>query len=137
VLALAGLVGIGAATSGAGGTRSEDSQRLAEALAAPTQPIAGAADLQMSFIQEDGPESGHVRIVLTPEIRPLTVLEARAAAEEAFLRALDEPGLGDALKRIVVVVRLMPPSHPDPADAQQIFRFQHKGGRQWGVFLGE
>ena len=54
-----------------------------------------------------------MRVVLTPEARSLTVMEARMAAEQAFLEALKEPGLGDDLKRITVVVRLMPSSHSE------------------------
>ncbi len=96
-----------------------------------------AADFMLRYIQEDGPESGHVRVVLTPETRPLTVIEARMAAEKAFLEALEEPGLGDNLKRITVVVRLMPASHPDPGSAEQVIVYQHKGGRHWSVFAGE
>ena len=96
-----------------------------------------AADFMLRYIQEDGPESGHVRVVLTPETRPLTVMEARKAAEKAFLEALEEPGLGDNLKRITVVVRLMPASHPDPGVAEQVIVYQHKSGRDWSVFAGE
>ncbi len=96
-----------------------------------------AADFMLRYIQEDGPESGHVRVVLTPETRPLTVIEARMAAEKAFLEALEEPGLGDNLKRITVVVRLMPASHPEPGSAEQVIVYQHKGGRDWSVFAGE
>jgi hypothetical protein len=96
-----------------------------------------AADFMLRYIQEDGPESGHVRVVLTPETRPLTVMEARMAAEKAFLEALEEPGLGDNLKRITVVVRLMPASHPDPGVAEQVIVYQHKSGRDWSVFAGE
>ena len=136
-LVLAGIVGLGAAPTIAGGVSGDESQRVVEALAQPSPLIDGAANLEMRFVQEDGPESGHVRVVLTPELRPLTALEARSVAEQAFLRALDEPGLGEGLSRIVVVVRLMPASHPDPEGAERVFRFQHKGGREWGVFLGE
>ena len=96
-----------------------------------------AADFMLRYIQEDGPESGHVRVVLTPETRPLTVIEARMAAEKAFLEALEEPGLGDNLKRITVVVRLMPVSHPNPGSAEQVIVYQHKSGRDWSVFAGE
>jgi hypothetical protein len=93
--------------------------------------------MEMRFAQEDGPDSGHVRVVLTPETRPLTMLEARSAAQQGFLEALNEKGLGDNLKRVIVVVRLMPKSHPDPAAAQQVFRFVHKGRRDWSVLVGE
>lgn len=97
-----------------------------------------AADFMLRYIQEDGPESGHVRVVLTPETRAVTVIEARMAAEQAFLEALTEPGLGDELKRITVVVRLMPASHPDPgASGEQVIVYLHKGGRDWSVLAGE
>jgi hypothetical protein len=104
---------------------------------AAARATGAAADFMLRYIQEDGPESGHVRVVLTPETRPLTVMEARMAAEKAFLEALDEPGLGDNLKRITVVVRLMPASHPDPGEAEQVIVYQHKSGQDWSVFAGE
>ena len=69
--------------------------------------------------------------MLTPETRPLTMLEARSAAQQAFLKALKEPGLGDNLSRITVVVRLMPASHPDPGVTEQVIVFLHKGGQDW------
>ena len=99
--------------------------------------FADTADVELRFIQEDGPASGHVRVVLTPETRPLTLWEARSAAEQGFLEALKEPGLGDDIKRITVVVRLMPKSHPDPGVVERVFRFQHKGGQTWSVLAGD
>lgn len=96
-----------------------------------------AADFMLRYIQEDGPESGHIRVVLTPETRPVTVMEARMAAEQAFLSALSEPGLGDDLKRITVVVRLLPASHPDPGAAEQVIVYLHKSGNDWSVLAGE
>jgi len=42
----------------------------------------GVADLTLHYIQEDGPDSGHVRVVLTPEARTLSIIEARMAAEQ-------------------------------------------------------
>jgi hypothetical protein len=110
---------------------------FAEAAAGAGHVLGGSANLIMRFVQEDGPESGHVRVVLTPETRPLTVLEARSAAEQAFLETLKEPGLGDNLTRITVVVRLMPQSHPDPTVAETVIVFQHKGGSDWSVLAGE
>ena len=110
---------------------------IAEAAAGTVQSLGGSANLSMRFIQEDGPESGHVRVVLTPETRALTVIEARTAAQQAFLETLKEPGLGDHLSRITVVVRLRPESHPDPTGAEQVIVFLHKGGRDWSVFPGE
>jgi len=103
---------------------------------AQARAMGEVADLTLRFIQEDGPDSGHVRVVLTPEARSLTVMEARMAAEQAFLETLNEPGLGDNLKRITVVVRLMPNSHPDPGAVEQVVVYQHKGGRDWSVLPG-
>ena len=99
--------------------------------------LGASADVMLHFIQEDGPQSGHVRVVLTPEARALTVIEARMAAEQAFLQTLKQPGLGDDLDRITVVVRMMPRSHPDPDEAQQVIVYQHKGGHDWSVLPGE
>ena len=134
------LVGLGLATwmlpaNLAIGAVESDEQQLAEA--SPTQLVAGTADVELRFIQEDGPESGHVRVELTPETRPLTVWEARSAAQQGFLEALNEKGLGDRLSRITVVVRLMPKAHPDPGAAEQVFRFLHKGGQDWTIQAGE
>jgi hypothetical protein len=112
-------------------------ERLAEAVVDHRPVGAGAADFEMRFIQEDGPESGHVRVVLTPEARPVTPLEARSAAHEAFLEALADPSLSDALRRVVVVVRLMPATHPDPAGTEQKFLFLRKLGSTWSVLPGE
>src|SRR6185312_8668316 len=67
--------------------------RFAEAADGTPRLLEDSADLQMRFVQEDGPESGHVRVELTPETRSLTIMEARSAAEQAFLEALNEPGL--------------------------------------------
>jgi hypothetical protein len=120
------------------GTPAEGgARRLAEAAAEAPRMLGEPAALMLRFIQEDGPDSGHVRVELTPELRPLTMLEARAAAQQAFLETLNEPGLGDNLTRITVVVRLMPASHPDPAPREQVIVFQHKGGRDWAVLSGE
>jgi hypothetical protein len=127
VAAFGGLTGPVLAATGEGET-----PQIAEARA-----TGAAADFLLKYIQEDGPESGHVRVVLTPETRPLTIIEARMAAEQAFLGALNEPGIGDNLKRLTVVVRLMPASHPDPGAAEQVIIYQHKSGRDWSVLAGE
>ena len=95
------------------------------------------ADVQLRFIQEDGPDSGHVRVELTPDNRPLTVFEARSAAQQAFLEALNEPGLGKNLTRITVVVRLTPGGGAGPPGPEQTVIFLHKGGSDWSVLAGE
>jgi hypothetical protein len=75
-------------------------------------------------------------VELTPATRGLTMFEARSAAQQAFLEALSEPGLGDNLSRIKVVVRLMPASHPDLGN-EVTFLFLHKGGSDWTILAGE
>ncbi|MDQ3557819.1 MAG: hypothetical protein M3453_01260 [Pseudomonadota bacterium] len=111
--------------------------RLAEAVPVANGLLGAAADLRLEFFQEDGPDSGLVRVLLTPETRPLTILEARSAAQQAFLDALDEPGLGDNLTRITVVVRLMPKAFLTADPREEVFLFVHKGGREWSVLAGE
>ena len=134
---LAGVsAGALSATQVATGAVAVDADEIVE-IAAPGEVLFGAADLTLRYVQEGGPDSGHVRVLLIPASRPLTILEARSAAQQAFLKALDKPGLGDRLRRVTVVVRLMPASHPDPAAAEQIISFVHKGGRDWSVLSGE
>ena len=132
-LAAGALIPFGIA---AGAVGDREIQKVAGAVPAPARMLGGAADVQLRFVQEDGPADGHVRVEVTPETRGLTVLEARSAAQQAFLEALNEPGLGDDLSRIKVVVRLMPASHPDPG-AEQTFLFLHKGGSDWTILPGE
>jgi hypothetical protein len=137
LFALASAAGAFVFDAAKGATAEGGPDVLAEAVAVEARPFGEAADLLLHYIQEDGPESGHVRVVLTPETRPLTIMEARAAAQQAFLEALKEPGLGENLTRITVVVRLMPATHPDPVPREQVIVFQHRGGRDWSVLSGE
>ena len=116
---------------------STETQSAPIVAAAAPQTLGEGADLKLRFVQEDGPESGHVRVELTPETRPLTMMEARIAAERGFLAALDEKGLGDNLSRITVVVRLMPASHPDLESGQQVVIYRHTGGKDWSITAGE
>jgi hypothetical protein len=132
-LAVGALVPFGIAVGAVGGG---EVQRLAEAAAGPERILGGSADMVLRFIQEDGPGSGHVRVELTPETRGLTIFEARSAAQQGFLEALNEPGLGEKLSRIKVVVRLMPASHSH-AGPEQTFLFLRKGGNDWTILAGE
>jgi hypothetical protein len=102
-----------------------------------SRTLGDVADLTLRFVQEDGPEDGHVRVELTPETRPLTMMEARVAAERGFLAALNEPALADNLSRITVVVKLMPATHPDPGHAEQVVVYHHAGGSSWSIRAGE
>jgi hypothetical protein len=115
-----------------GAVRPGPSWQIAEL--SPT-PLNGAADIELRFVQEDGPESGNVRVILTPLSRQLTVSEARVAAQQGFLEALNEDALGDDLRRIIVVVRLVPGS--DSRGREQVIRFVRKSGRDWSVLLGD
>jgi hypothetical protein len=136
--AVAAGVAAGIVSSGnAGSAAPEEPQAGVETVSQPSSILVNTADVELRYTQEDGPESGHVRVDLTPESRPLTILEARTAAQQAFLAALTEPGLGDDLSRITVVVRLMPASYVDPSGAEQRFLFLHKGGNTWSVLSGE
>ena len=125
-----GSQGIGAAVVDRGGN-----------LVAAAEDLQGsvphAADVELHFVQQDGPESGHVRVELTPHTVPLTLMQARSAAQQAFLAALGEPGLGDNLRRIEVVVRLMPAQQLSAGGFEHTFVYLHKGGRDWSVLAPE
>ena len=132
-LALAGVATVawtGAAAIAA--TGEGDLPQIVQARA-----MGDVADLTLRYIQEDGPDSGHVRVVLTPEVRSLSIIEARMAAEQAFLDALKERGIGDSLQRITVVVHMTPASQPSPDAADQVVIYQHKSGDDWAVLRGD
>jgi hypothetical protein len=135
----AGLVTVSVVPSqiASGAVGDGETQRLAEAVVGMPRTLDGSADVQLRFVQEDGPESGHVRVLLIPESRSLNQMEARSAAEQAFLAALNEPGLGDKLSRITVVVQLIPATHPQASSDQQVYRFLFRGGSDWSILLGE
>lgn len=107
--------------------------RLA-ATSAPA-PREMTANVELHFVQEDGPSSGHVRVELTPTDRPLSFFEARSAAQQAFLETLKEPGLGDELKRIRIVVRMAP--EEVPAGEVQSFLFLRTGAKNWSVMAAD
>lgn len=113
-----------------GAVGGEEPQIVAEAPAAAKVRYA-TADVELRFVQEDGPESGHVRVELTPAERPLSFFEARSAAQQAFLETLKEPGLGGDLQRITVVVYLAPPAAG--SDDAQTFLFLRTGAKNWSV----
>ena len=108
-------------------------QVVAEAQVQPAR--FGTADVELKFVQEDGPSSGHIRVDVTPAIRALNAFEARSAAQQAFLATLDEPGLGDDLKRIRVVVYLAPRDTLLPQS--QSFLFHRTGAKNWSIRAAE
>ena len=70
--------------------------------------VGYSTNVRMQFFQEDGPRAGHVKVVLTPDDRPLSVDEARSAARQAFLETLNDPVFIDGLKIVTVVVHRYP-----------------------------
>jgi len=131
-LSVAFVLGVQAA---AGAVDWNEPVRVAAAPEAAARPLAGAADVMLRFVQEGGPEEGLVRVELTPAERPLSAMEARAAAQQAFLEALNEPGLGDNLSRIVVEVRLVPES--DDPSLRRSFLYLSRGGGSWSVMSAD
>jgi len=128
---------LGTGTSETGAAVAEPERNVLAASQNLQGNVPYAADVELHFVQEDGPESGHVRVELTPQTVPLTMMQARYAAQQAFLAALGEPGLGDNLKRIEVVVRLMPAQQLSAQGFEHTFVYLHKGGRDWSVLVPE
>lgn len=97
--------------------------------------VSDPTNVRMQFIQEDGPRAGHVKVVLTPDDRPLTMDEARSAARQAFLETLNDPVFMDDLKIVTVIVHRF----PDTVDASIDFsiRFEARGGGQWSIYGDE
>jgi hypothetical protein len=131
-LSVAFVLGVQAA---AGAVDWDEPVRLAATPEATERPLNGSADVMLRFVQEGGPDEGLVRVELTPADRPLSAMEARAAAQQAFLEALNEPGLGDTLSRIVVEVRLVPDSG-DPG-LKRSFLFLSRGGGTWSLMSAD
>jgi hypothetical protein len=131
-LSVAFVLGVQAA---AGAVDWDEPVRLAATPGATERPLNGSADVMLRFVQEGGPDEGLVRVELTPADRPLSAMEARAAAQQAFLEALNEPGLGDHLTRIVVEVRLVPDSG-DPG-LKRSFLFLSRGGGTWSLMSAD
>ena len=128
---------LGASATGTGAAVAEPDRDMLAASQSLQGGVPYAADVELHFVQEDGPDSGHVRVELTPQSVPLTMMQARSAAQQAFLAALGEQGLGDNLKRIEVVVRLMPAQQLSAQVFEHTFVYLHKGGRDWSVLVPE
>lgn len=131
-LSVAFVLGVQAA---AGAADWDGPVRLAAAPEATARPLDGAADVMLRFVQDGEPDEGLVRVELRPAERPLSAMEARAAAQQAFLQALNEPGLGDDLSRIVVEVRLAPEG--DDPSLSRSFLFLSRGGGSWTVMSAD
>src|SRR5688572_25720735 len=88
LLVAAMAAGVLPGSGGTAATGEAPSAQLADAASVALREAVDSAYLLLQFIQVDGPTSGHVRVMLTPETRPLSILEARSAAEQAFLETL-------------------------------------------------
>ena len=93
--------------------------------------VGYSTNVRMRFFQEDGPLAGHVKVVLTPDDRPLTMDEARSAARQAFLETLNDPVFMDGLKIVTVVVHRFPGQDEPVLDFQ--VRFRAQGESKWSV----
>ena len=93
--------------------------------------VAQSTNVRMQFFQEDGPRAGHVKIILTPDDRPLSMDEARSAARQAFLETLNDPFFMDGLKIVTVVVHRFPGQDEPVLDLHVQFRSQ--GDSSWSI----
>ena len=130
-IALAVVVGITGVPAAFGAIQNQSEQVIAEVSQPPSRPIVGANSVLMTFEEDGDLFDGHIRIVLSPETRPLTLMQARSAAQEAFLEALNEPGLADVISRITIVVELVPEARD--SDLRQVFLYESKDGKTWSL----
>jgi hypothetical protein len=114
-----------------GAIQDQSGQVVAEAAQPPVRPILGANNVMMTFEEDGDLFDGHIRVVLSPETRPLTLMQARSAAQEAFLEALNEPGLADVINRITIIVELVPEAME--GDLKQVFLYESKDGKTWSL----
>ncbi|WP_139163731.1 hypothetical protein [Afifella marina] len=89
------------------------------------------ANVRLHFMPEDDPREGHVKVLLTPESRPLSFFEARQAVQQAFLETLKEPGLPDNLTRVSVTVQLAPAGN-EP-EQSRTYLYIRKTAKTWTV----
>jgi hypothetical protein len=95
--------------------------------------LDGATGVRVRIVPEGDPSS--VRVELVPDARSLTLLEARAVAQRGFLAALNEPGLGDMLKTVVVTVDLVPDNRDPPL--KRSFLYFATGAESWSVLSAD
>jgi hypothetical protein len=114
-----------------GAIQNQSEQVVAEVSQPPARPILGANNVMMTFEDDGDLFDGHIRVVLSPETRPLTLMQARSAAQEAFLETLNEPALVDVINRITIVVELVPEA--SESDLKQVFLYESKDGKTWSI----
>jgi hypothetical protein len=114
-----------------GAIQDQSEQVVAEVFQPPARPMPGANNVMMRFEEDGDLFDGHIRVVLSPETRPLTLMQARSAAQEAFLETLNEPALADVIDRITIIVELVPEAYE--SDLKQVFLYESKDGKNWSL----
>jgi hypothetical protein len=114
-----------------GAIEDQSGQVVAEVSQSPVSPVLGANHVIMTFEEDGDLFDGHIRFVLRPEARPLTLMEARIAAQDAFIEALNEPAFADVINRITIVVELVPEA--GEGDLKQVFLYESKDGKTWSL----
>ena len=79
-VALAVIVLITGIPAAFGAIQDQSEQVVAEVSQRPAAPVLGANHVVMTFEEDGDLFDGHIRFVLRPEARPLTLMEARIAA---------------------------------------------------------
>ena len=130
-IALAVIVAITSIPAAFGAIQDQSEQVVAEVSQPLTKSIPGANHVVMTFEEDGDLFDGHIRFVLRPEARPLTLMEARSAAQQAFLEALNEPAFIDVISRITIVVELIPEARE--GDLKQVFLYESKDGKNWSL----
>ena len=111
--------------------QGEQADLTAEVALPPAKSLEDANTVLMTLERDGDGFEGHVRVVLSPEVRPLTPMEARIAAQEAFLETLNEPALADVVNRITIVVELIPDAGEN--DPNEVFFYELKDGDTWAL----
>ena len=130
-IALAVIVMITSIPAAFGAIQDQSEQVVAEVSQPSAGPVLGANHVVMTFEEDGDLFDGHIRFVLRPEARPLSLMEARIAAQEAFIEALNEPAFVDVISRITIVVELVPEASED--DLRQVFLYESKDGKNWSL----
>lgn len=130
-ISLAVLLVITGVPAALGAIQDQSEHVVAEASVPSIEPIFGANHVVMTFEEDGDLFDGHIRFVLRPETRPLTLMEARSAAQQAFVEALNEPAFIDVISRITIVVELVPKASEN--DLKQVFLYESKDGKTWSL----
>ncbi len=114
-----------------GSIQDQSEQVVAEVSQPSGRPILGANNVMMRFEEDGDLFDGHIRVILSPEARPLTLMQARSVAQKAFLETLNEPALIDVINAITIVVELVPNASEN--DPSQVFLYKTRDGKNWSL----